>query len=253
MRRIELLVILSLFVFDLSGCSLFATPLPTPTFPPTISPTVELPPALVLPPTQELPTLSPTSTPFVLPTAISPMTAISNVDNLVLRSGPSVLFENLGLYKENVTVTIMAKSQGEGWYFVLTSENMAGWMKSDLLTLQGNPTDLPYFSIPNANLVCGHVRTSDGTPASGIGVSIAPVNKDLGASIDAAVTDASGTFYLFIPASQSGKFQVGPNGYNCEGNLVVGNCELPYLLPASQLITLPADTAVNFEFVLLQN
>jgi hypothetical protein len=130
---------------------------------------------------------------------------------------------------------------------------MSGWMKAEFVTLQGDPADLPYLAVINADIITGHVLTTDGIPASGIGISLAKVNLDLGESFDAVLTDVTGTFYMYVPKGTSGAFNIGVNSYNCEGNLMVGKCELPYILPPAQLITLPVDPTVTFEFVLTHN
>lgn len=230
---------------------MFSSPSPTPTFPPTLTPTAALPTITEIPPTQALPTITPLPTELILPTAISPMPAVAGVEALVLRSGPGMLFENLAVYKENTSLSVIGKAPGEGWYLVITPDHQSGWMNSNLVTLQGKAEDLPYIAPIDADVLKGHVKTPDGLPASGIGVSLAPANKDLAAGPDTTVTDASGTFYLYIPQGISGEFVLGPNGYTCKGNLVIGKCELPYDMPGAMSFSLPADLSITFEFVLI--
>jgi hypothetical protein len=253
MRNFQLLVVTILIVAISSGCAVIATPAATPTFPPTQRPTDMLPSPTALPPTQTLPSVTPTATMITLPTPITIMTAVTGVDNLVLRSGPGTLFDSLGIYKENVTVSVLGRSQGNGWYFVVTPINLAGWMKSELLTLQGDPADLPYFAYTEAIVITGHVRTDSGVFASGIGVSISPVGKDLGAGPDTTITDSNGVFYLYIPKDLTGEYQVGPNSYTDTSNLIVGKGDFPYQLSPAIQVTLPPDPAITFEFVLKHN
>lgn len=246
-------IILILLTIFLAGCTFFSEPSATPTFPPTYTPAISLPLETESTAAAELPTPTAKATTAALPTAISPIKATTMVDNLVLRDGPGMLFENIGLYPEYSTVTVMGRSQGDGWYFVVTEQYKSGWMKSDFVELLGDMEDLPFFAYEDANLVTGHVRTPDGQPASGIGVSIAPIGNDLGASYDATMTDISGSFYLFIPKDMTGDFQLGPNSYNCVGNLIVGECSLPYQLPDGRIITLPIGEGINIEFSLIAN
>ncbi len=251
MKRSLLVFIAGLLVVLVSGCSLFSSPSPTPTFPPTLTATAALPTITEMPPTQALPTITPLPTDVVLPTAISPMPAVAGVEALVLRSGPGLLFENLAVYKENTSLNVIGKAPGDIWYFVMTPDHRSGWMRSNFVTLQGKAADLPYISPVDADVLKGHVKTPDGIPASGIGVSLAPANMDLAAGPDDTVTDASGTFYLYLPQGTSGEFVLGPNSYTCEGNLIVENCELPYNLPGATSFSLPADLSITFEFVLM--
>jgi hypothetical protein len=250
MNKINPLLTGLMLVFLLSGCTFFAQPSPTPTFPPTVTVTIALPPQTEQVPVALLPTITPSATEVILPTPITPLSAFAGVDNLVLRSGPGMLFENLGVYEENSPITVIGRSQGNGWYLVITDGNASGWMKAELVILQGEAVDLPYITWPEVGMIKGHVRTPGGSPASGIGVSLAPLGNDLGANIENALTDATGTFYLFFPENLNGEYQVGPNGFNCEGNQIIGKCELPYTFPPAQTITLPMDPSITLEFVI---
>lgn len=251
MKKLSLLLISSLFMIVLVGCGIFAAPSPTPTFPPTQTATEALPTITALPPTQELPTITPLPTEVILPTAFSPSPAVAGVDNLILRSGPGTLFENLAMYKADTNLTVYGKAPGEQWYLVVTPDHLSGWMNANMVTLQGEAADLPYLSPADADVLKGHVKTPNGLPASGIGISLAQANQDLAAGPDATVTDATGTFYLYIPLNTNGEFILGPSGYTCEGNLIIGKCELPYNLPGATSFSLPADLSITFEFVLI--
>jgi hypothetical protein len=244
----------SLVLVALSGCSLFSAASPTPTFPPTLQPTETQQSLLITLPTETLPTITPTVTQAALPTPITPMPATSGVKGLVLRSGPGKLFEILATYDENSPLTVYGKAPGEQWYFTVTQDHRAGWMFKEFVMLQGDAADLPYISPADANVISGHVKTSDGVPASGIGISLADANQDISAGPDATVTDATGTFYLYIPKNTTGNFAIGANAYNCESNLIEGKCNLPYVLPSSvHSFSLPDDLGISFEFVLEHN
>jgi hypothetical protein len=251
MGRISKVAVFSLILMFASGCSVFSQESPTPTFPPTLTSTAALPTVTEMPPTQELPTITPLPTEVVLPTAIAPMPAVAGVDVLILRSGPGMLFDLITTYKVDTALSVLGKAPGDGWFLVMTPDHRSGWMKADLVTLQGKAEDLPYISPVDVDVLKGHVKTPDGKPASGIGVSLAPANKDLAAGPDSTLSDATGTFYLYIPKDTTGEFILGPNGYNCKGNLIVGKCELPYNMPGAISFSLPADLSITFEFVLV--
>ena len=245
MKRITLFLMISVTIIALSGCTLFETKQPTPTEPAgfiVMVPTSSTP--------QGLPTVTPQPTEITLPTPIDPIPAMAGVEALALREGPGKLFDILNTYPEFSEFTVLGKAPGSQWYFVVMPNSLSGWMFAEFVTLQGGADYLPYFTVINADVIYGRVSTSDGTPASGIGVSLAPANQDIGQSYDATMTDVSGAYYLYLPEGTRGEYIVGVNAYNCEGNLIVGECDLPYLLPGVQSFSLPGDLGMAFDFIL---
>jgi len=254
MRRLTSLLIV-LFALLLTACSQ-ATPT-QPTLAPTPTTGVLLMPtdtAAPIPATLE--PLSPTPTPQIVGTAVpyQPLEATINVDNFKLRSGPGFLFDAVALYKANQQVLIIGAAPGEAWYFVQTADNRSGWMKAEYLEFTGDPTTIPLIQPSNVQTIIGHVTTNDTHQlASGIGVLISPQSGYSGSNGDNTLTDATGTFYFYLPTRLEGDFFVELNGYNCEGNLMVGRCELPYKFPIAQPVTLPMPKDVTLEFVLTHN
>lgn len=250
MKKVTLILLVCLVVIFLTGCSLFKQPAPTPTFPPTEASTQPLPTATQIPPTQALPT--PTSIPQPTKTLapIQPINATITVDNFKLRSGPGFLFDTVAQYDANSTVKVLGRAQGENWLYVETEDNLSGWMKIEYLDLSGDLETLPFFAETNAQTIIGHVRTRANVFASGIGVLISPQSGYSGTNGDVALTDSSGTFYLYLPKNLEGDYFIEVNAYNCTGNLITGECQLPYTMPPVQPITLPAPVGVTIEFEL---
>jgi hypothetical protein len=173
------------------------------------------------------------------------------VSSIVLRSGPGKLFENLKMYGENTSFTVLGKAPGDIWYFVIAPDHLSGWMNKGNMILQGDEINLPYLAVSNADVIKGHVTADDGTPATLIGVSLSPVGMDLPAGPDATETDSTGAFYLYVPKGTSGEYNVGPSGYSPKSNLVVGKDNLPYTFPAPIQVTLPLDPSLSLEFVFI--
>jgi uncharacterized protein YraI len=249
----KLTVLLSvLFVFTLSACAQKTPTQPTIAASPTAG--VLLMPtdtAVPVPATNE--PLSPTPTPQAVTTSApyQPFEATISVDNFKLRSGPGFLFDAIALYAANEKVLIIGAAPGEAWYFVQTSDHLSGWMKAEYLEFNGDAASIPLIQPGNVQTVIGHVTTNDTKQAaSGIGVLISPQKGYSGTNGDNTLTDASGTFYFYLPPHLEGDFFVELNGYNCEGNLMVGRCELPYKFPIAQPLTLPMPQNVTLEFVL---
>ncbi len=254
MKKIFSLLSILVEMLLLASCGIFKSASPTPTWPPTATqtPAILLIPTHAASPTPETPTatLPPLST--NTPAPFQPIKASITVDNFKLRVGPGFLFDAVALYDSNTSVLVMGRAPGDNWYFVQTENNRSGWMKMEYLDLAGDPATLPYISPTDVQTIVGHVRTKDtGAFASGIGVMLSPQSGYNGTNGDNALTDANGTFYLYEPKRMEGEYFIELNGYNCEGNLIVGRCELPYNFPIAQPLTLPMTTGVTIEFVLI--
>jgi hypothetical protein len=249
MRRIALFLLLTLTVSALSACSLLPQQQPTST--PSAADFIVMVPTSSTP--QALPSVTPQPTEVILPTAIEPIPAIAGVEGLALRKGPGRLFDIMNTYAQGTAFTVMGKAPGGQWYFVVMPNSLSGWMFSEFVTLQGDAANLPLFSVTGAMVISGRVTTPDGKTATGIGVALSPANMDLAAGPDATMSDASGTYYFYLPEETTGNYVVGANGYNCEGNLIVGNCELPYQFPGVHSFMLPDDAGMAFDFELIRN
>jgi hypothetical protein len=250
MKKLTLIFLGCLAVLSFSGCSIFKQSVPTPTFPPTPSQTQALPTVTPIPPTQTLPTATITPQPTKTSAPFQPITAKITVDNFKLRIGPGFLFATIALYDSSNTVKVIGRAQGDNWLYVETEDHLAGWMKVEYLELQGDLETLPFIAVDNAQIIIGHVRTQSNIFASGIGILFSPQSGYNGVNGDSTLTDSTGTFYLYLPENLEGEYFIGPNGYNCTGNLMVGKCELPYVMPPVQPIKLPPPAGVTIEFVL---
>jgi len=249
MKRITLFLLVTLIVVLVTGCTLFAGQQPTPT--PFAAEFIVMVPTSSTP--QMLPSITPQPTEVILPTPIEPIPAVAGVEGLALRNGPGKLFDIRNTYPQDTAFTVLGQAPGGQWYFVIMSNSLSGWMFSKFVTLQDDAVNLPYISVTDALLISGRVTTPDGTPAADIGVSLAPANMDISAGPDAAMTDATGTYYIYVPTDTTGNFSVGPNAWGCEGNLTVGRCELPYQMPGVHSFMLPDDANMTFDFVLIPN
>ena len=250
--RLFVLVLAGLFLF--SSCRLLSTSSSTtpviPTLPVNLTQTLITEPAVkptIMPPTPTAKLLvTQTSTPF------SPIQGVISVQNFKLRNGPGFLFDTVGLYDENTSVSIYGRSLGGGWYFVTTPDSRSGWMKSEYFTLNEDITQIPFYAFSNGDLIYGHVRNSAGVPMSGVSIVIWPSTSENPAEQDSTLTDDTGTYYLYLPKTLSGYFTIGENGYNCQSNAVDSSCNFLYGNPSAQSIEIPHPSDISIEFVLPQ-
>jgi uncharacterized protein YgiM (DUF1202 family) len=196
------------------------------------------------------PSALPKSTPSPTATGILyvPLKATTLVDNLVLRTGPGLLFNTITMYKLDVTVTVIGKSQGGGWFLVNTAESFSGWMKADYLKCSGDANTLPFIAYPDASIITGHVQNKQGEPMKQVEVmaySAANMNIE-----DHTVTDANGTYFLFLPSDVTGNYTVGLNTYACGSSAVDDQCQALYGYPSAQAVVLPFSTPKQVDFVL---
>jgi hypothetical protein len=191
---------------------------------------------------QPLPTR--TSTPYF------PIKGTITVQNFKLRSGPGFLFDTLGLYDEADVVQVYGRSQGDGWYFVSTSDQRSGWMKADYITLSGEVGDVPIIGYSDADMITGHVRNTSSQPMTWVGIVIFPGTTNGTTITDNAVTDSTGSFYLYLPKTLSGDYTIEVNAYGCQGNSVDTQCNSLYGIPPAQPISLPHPPDITIEFVL---
>src|SRR5512133_2207215 len=130
MKTPKLIIPLVFLAFILAGCGQ-ATPaaLPTPT--PTYLPLILLPTQA---PTAQLPTLTPQPGPTPTTSPFNTIEATTNVDNLILRTGPGFMFDVVRTYKINERVTMLMREPGNNWILVQTADNRSGWMNVDYLS-----------------------------------------------------------------------------------------------------------------------
>lgn len=248
MKKVIITFTLLLVVISLAACSQpTPAPLPTPTatFSPLILLPTEMPTAQLPTPTQPVIVHTPTARAYV------PIAADVIFDNYFLRTGPGRMFETIRMYATGDRVTLLARERGNNWVLVQTSDNRSGWMNVVGLQLTGDVTPLPIITVPDAQVVHGHVYRTDKTPATLIGVSIASVAEPTPERQDAVMTNPQGEWFIYLPLDLDGDWVIGVNSYSPNSNAVNASGTLMGNLPGAQKITLPLTADVNYEFSLL--
>ena len=206
--------------------------------------------------------LLPTNTPISLPTPTPqpqptktevpfiPIKGTISVENFKLRKGPGFFFDTVNLYDQNDVVQVFGQTPGGDWLFVSTEDSRSGWMKSEYITLYDDVSKVPVFGFNNGDLIFGHVKNSLGQPMTHVGIVIFPAVTDDSSLQDVAVTDDTGTFYLYLPSNLQGDYTIGVNAYDCGSNAVDSQCQFLYGFPSAQSISVPHQSDISIEFVL---
>ena len=193
-----------------------------------------------------------TSTNAVTPTPFAGMGAKVTVDNLFLRAGPGFLHEAYWTYPEGERVEAWGRAPGWSWVYVKTNNNLQGWMKLELLQLEGDFYALPETIPDGFVIVRGHVYAVDGSPASHITLTLTPAGGEA-ADEDAATTDSEGRFYFFLPQGSSGEWTLAAGAYGCESSAVDANCSLVGTFPPAQQVDVRESAEVWYNLELLGN
>jgi len=213
-------------LFLISGCARTMDPaFPTETYPAPITTEPNPPTETPQPTATDTPSPTLTSTPY------QPFEAVVMVDDLFLRSGPGFLHEAYWTYPEGEVVEVLGRAPGLSWVYVHTANNLLGWMKLELLDLQGSLYDAPEVIPDGFVIVKGHVYTPNGNPASHISLMLTPAEGDVSEQ-DTATTDALGQFYFFLPEGSRGAWMLAASAYGCNSNAVNAACDLMGTLPA---------------------
>jgi uncharacterized protein YraI len=184
----------------------------------------------------------------------TPFAASTWAANVLLRTSPGYLFPQIAVLAERTSLTVLGRSPGGEWLLVQTTDNRAGWVFAQLVDAGGgNPAEAPLIRPPGVQEVIGVVKDEAGVPISGIQFSLVQGTGNQAPRND-AMTDQSGTFHAFMPATAQGTWDVGFTAVSCKSNTMDANCNCligvcgkPYPLLLS--LTLPQASAAELLFV----
>jgi Bacterial SH3 domain len=203
------------------------------------------------------PTFIPTSTAAGLPTAGSPPLDTPSgpyyintvVQNVNLRTQPGTLFPVSRVMPQGTRLQVLGLSPGGEWVYVLNEEGIQGWVGVqvvDEFPLEAFPSVEP----SDVTRLTGRVLDPSGLPVSGIGYAIGQQTASKSLRTD-AVTDATGTFYAYLPQNATGLWTVSfvsvactSNSMDANCNCLEGMCGTSY--PESATVSLPAHDPLVF-------
>jgi SH3-like domain-containing protein len=180
----------------------------TPTLPPAELPTVTLQPTSTATPLPH-----PTITPFVS------FNAVTLADYVNVRTNPGLLFAvNMNVPKGTV-FTVLGKTPGGGWIYVQTLAKTNGWVYAKLLKGDQDLSLAPLMHPDQVQIITGRVVDEKGAAVSGINFAIVQ-----GSVRNEVMTDADGTFYIYLPTSASGEWAISYIGIDCSSSLMDAKC-----------------------------
>lgn len=244
MRRIFVFAPIAFLLLLLSACGVLPTTTPQPTA--TTNPVLELLAASATSiPTATLAPNTPTPTPY------QPIQATIQIDNLLLRQGPGMRFDRIGMYSTGEKVKVISQAPSGFWLQVQTPDNQSGYMMTNYLKLDGYLFDVPVIQPADVITIKGHIYTPNGNPATRLGVSLLEENSEDVNQQDVGWTDDFGEWYLFLPAGSDGNWVVRVDSYNCKSNAVNTACTLIGHFPEPQTVTVPLapETWVDFQML----
>ncbi len=183
-----------------------------------------------------------------------PFSVSTWADNVALRKGPGYLFQRIGLLPKGTTLTVLSRSRGGEWALGKTADGRVGWIFIQLVDAgNSNWTTVPFSEPLGAQLVTGVVKDEAGVPISGIQFALTQGSGQQPLRTD-AMTDATGTFYAYMPADVGGGWYLGYTAIACTSNVMDAGCNpkngvggKPY--PEGQFVTLPMTASAPLEFV----
>ena len=236
--KLSLLIVL----FLLASCNLTPTPVATePVLEATSLPPTETPQVEAAPPS----TPEPAPVIEAFPSPYIPFYVVTQVDNLVLRANPGSLFEAKTTLPNASRLLVLGRAPGGEWLLVQTPLERTGWVFGQFVTSEGDLGRVPFIQPADLLAVRGRVLNANGEPVTGI--QFAVVQEKAGSPPRAdAVTDATGTFYAFLPANTTGTWAVSFTAIACTSNVMDRDCNCLNGVcggpsPASISITLPLE------------
>lgn len=176
--------------------------------------------------TENAPIVTNTPLPTATPIPASPtldefgeVYVYTTVENVNLRTNPGLLFTVSRVMAQNTKLRLLGRSAGGEWLYVMNTENISGWVNTNVVLGAYDGPPPPIVEPTNVLLVTGTLMTELGTPVSGVGFAVYQ-----GSRRTDAVTNADGQFYAYLPANMSSTWTVEYNSIACTSNTMDSNC-----------------------------
>jgi len=199
-------------------------------------------------PTVQLPTAAsiPTNTQAPPPTAVyKGLPAQVNVQNIIMRSGPSTLFDKITSFPQGTQVTIMGKISNDEWVQVKDPQGGSGWMSAQFLS-QVDLSGVPILAVPGSMTVTGNAKDTNNIGVDGLDVAVYQGNGADQRRTD-TYTQQDGSFTVYLPGTSQGTWYVETVGTKCTSRVMDANCNKTGSITNPVLsITLPQTVTLTF-------
>ena len=146
----------------------------------------------------------------------------TSAQNVNLRLGPGMLFQVSRVMAQGTALEVHGVSNGGEWLYVKNDEEIFGWVGVNVVEGVKSDVFVPSVEPGNLFIVTGIVKTELGVPVSGIGFAL--TQAGFPSRRTDAVTDGTGRFYAYIPATLSGSWTVEYVSVACSSNTMDANC-----------------------------
>jgi len=144
------------------------------------------------------------------------------VQNVNLRTQPGTLFPVSRVMPQGTRLQVLSLSPGGEWVYVLNDEGIKGWVGIHIVD-EFSTEQFQIVDPRDVQRITGRVLDANGLPVSGIGYAIEQQSASKNLRTD-AVTDATGTFYAYLPQSVSGVWTVSHVSISCTSNTMDVDC-----------------------------
>jgi hypothetical protein len=193
----------------------------------------------------------PTSTATSIPTDASPPVVTASgplyihtaAQNVNLRTQPGTLFPVSRVMAQGTRLQVLGLSPGGEWAYVLNEEGINGWV--DISFVDAFPSEQLLTVEPgDVQRITGRVLDANGLPVHGVGFAIVQQTASKSLRTD-AVTDATGTFYAYLPLTASGVWTVSYVSLDCKSNAMDANCNCLSNVCSPDPVSIPVSLPVN--------
>jgi SH3-like domain-containing protein len=242
MKFITIWILLCLL---LAGCGAPTQSIPAPATTAS-SKSTPIPPATTSPQATDItPTMD-----FVLPNPFIPFYVATTAENVMLRAGPGVKFAPKTTLTLGLQLLVLSRAPGGEWIFVQTPFESTGWVSATLLKSDKDLQSAPLMQPPDVQVIRGRVLDEKNEPVTGLSFGI--LEDVEGARSFTVITDASGVFYGFLPASSGGAWSVTFDKATCASNTMDKDCNCIGACggasPASVRVVLPQAEMLVFQW-----
>lgn len=255
MKAIRIMILITAWVFILSGCNLPVNGnSPANSYPTEKIETLE--PVVIATETRsivivELPSATPvvetaTPVPQFTATAYVPFTMNSFADGVNVRTNPGYLFPIGGMVQSETPLTILGRTPGNEWLYVQTPTGIYGWVYVKLFNEDDRILEAPLVEPGEVQIVRGLLLDQAGKPVSGVQFALTQGSGNNPPRND-AITDENGVFLAYMPLNSSGTWVVSYVAISCDSNVMDANCNANGTVePVLQQISLPSDQVIAF-------